>query len=193
MSKLKPGEFSKRVCELALQIPKGKVTTYGLLAVAAGGHPILAQMITNILGKSKEALKIPFHRIVYSSGKIWTNPKYDKVRRELYKKEGIKIDKKNRIVDFEKHIYDFGDIKEKKYFVYMLKCNDKTLYTGITTNLERRLKEHNDSKLGAKYTKLRRPVELIYSKEYANRSLATIEEARIKKLPRKEKLDFIGI
>lgn len=190
MSKLKPGEFSKRVCELAMQIPKGKVTTYGLLAVAAGGHPILAQMITNILGKSKEIDKIPFHRIVYGNGKIWTNPKYDKIRQKLYKEEGIKIDNKNRIVDFEKHIFIF---EEKKYFVYILKCNDNTLYTGITTNLERRLKEHNDSKLGAKYTKLRRPVELIYSKEFANRSLATIEEARIKKLSRQEKLDFVGI
>ncbi|KKQ63804.1 MAG: hypothetical protein US85_C0014G0036, partial [Candidatus Shapirobacteria bacterium GW2011_GWF1_38_23] len=47
-----PGKFSKKVIELALEIPEGRVTTYGLLAVAAGGHPILAQMITSILWRS---------------------------------------------------------------------------------------------------------------------------------------------
>jgi len=78
------------------------------------------------------------------------------------------------------------------YFVYILQCNDGTLYTGITTDLERRIKEHNDSKLGAKYTKARRPVELIYSKNFTDRSAALIEEARIKKLTRSEKLDFLG-
>ncbi len=76
------------------------------------------------------------------------------------------------------------------YFVYILQCNDNTLYTGITTDLERRVKEHNHSKIGAKYTKARRPVKLIYSKEFANRSEALVEEARIKKLSRSEKLDL---
>lgn len=78
------------------------------------------------------------------------------------------------------------------YFVYILKCNDGTLYTGITSDLKRRINEHNDSKLGAKYTKARRPVELVYSKEFTDRSTAMIEEARIKKLTRSEKLNFIG-
>jgi putative endonuclease len=77
------------------------------------------------------------------------------------------------------------------YFVYILKCSDQTFYTGITTNLDRRIKEHNSSKLGAKYTKIRRPVKLIYSKEFQNRSEATIEEFRIKKLSRQEKLILI--
>jgi methylated-DNA-protein-cysteine methyltransferase-like protein len=107
MSKLKPGEFSKRVVELALQIPEGQVTTYGLLAVAAGGHPILAQMVTSILWKSPERNKVPWHRIVYSSGKIWTDLKVDKIRKKLYKAEGIKLDKNNRIIDFEKLVYTF--------------------------------------------------------------------------------------
>jgi putative endonuclease len=78
------------------------------------------------------------------------------------------------------------------YFVYILKCNDGTLYTGITSDLTRRVEEHNSSKLGAKYTKARRPVKLIYSKEFADRSAALIEEARIKKLSRSEKLNFLG-
>ena len=48
----KPGEFSRKVVELALSIPEGRVTTYGLLAVSAGGHPMMARVITHILGKS---------------------------------------------------------------------------------------------------------------------------------------------
>ena len=74
------------------------------------------------------------------------------------------------------------------YFVYILECADKTFYTGITTNLDRRIKEHNTSKLGAKYTKVRRPVKLVYSKEFINRSEASIEESKIKKLSRDEKI-----
>lgn len=77
------------------------------------------------------------------------------------------------------------------YFVYILECSDHTFYTGITTNLDRRIKEHNISKVGAKYTKARRPVKLIYSQEFNNRSEASIEEARIKKLSRIEKLNLI--
>lgn len=77
------------------------------------------------------------------------------------------------------------------YFVYILECADHTFYTGITTNLDRRIEEHNTSKVGAKYTKVRRPVKLIYSQEFNNRSEASIEEARIKKLSRVEKLNFI--
>ena len=102
-----PGVFSKRVIELALTIPAGRVTTYGLLAVAAGGHPILAQMITSILWKSSEREKVPWHRIVYSNGKIWMDQRVDKIRKKLYKAEGIKLDKNNKIIDFEKIIYTF--------------------------------------------------------------------------------------
>jgi methylated-DNA-protein-cysteine methyltransferase related protein len=105
--KQKPGEFSKKVVKLALSIPTGRVTTYGLICAAAGGHPMLSRMITHILGKSDQVDQIPFHRIVYSSGKIWSDPKYDKWRAKLYKKEGIKVDKNNKIVDFEKIIYSF--------------------------------------------------------------------------------------
>lgn len=78
------------------------------------------------------------------------------------------------------------------YYLYIVKCADSTFYTGITTDLKRRVGEHNDSKLGAKYTKARRPVKLVYSKKFKNKSLATKEEMRIKKLTRKEKLDLIN-
>lgn len=81
---------------------------------------------------------------------------------------------------------------ENFYYVYILKCADKTLYTGITTDLKRRIDEHGKSKLGAKYTSLRRPVKLIFSQKFGDRSLASKEEARIKKLKRSAKLNFIG-
>ena len=104
---MKPGEFTQNVWRLAKLIPPGRVTTYGALAVAAGGHPMMAQMITHILGKCPDVDQIPFHRIVYSDGRIWTNPEYDQIRRQLYEKEGIKLDKHNRIVDFDNLVYLF--------------------------------------------------------------------------------------
>jgi putative endonuclease len=78
------------------------------------------------------------------------------------------------------------------YYLYILECADKTLYTGITTNLARRLAEHEKSRLGAKYTCARRPVKLVYSKKSRNRSLASKEEARIKKMNRSEKLKLFN-
>lgn len=65
------------------------------------------------------------------------------------------------------------------------------MYTGIATDLARRLEEHNNSSLGAKYTRGRRPVKLVYSKKFRNRSLASKAEAKIKKLSREEKLALI--
>lgn len=79
------------------------------------------------------------------------------------------------------------------YHLYILKCADGTLYTGITTDLDRRLVEHNNNKLGAKYTSARRPVELLASWKFKNRSLASKEEARIKKLSRTEKLELMKV
>lgn len=79
------------------------------------------------------------------------------------------------------------------YYLYIIECSDASLYTGITTDLERRVAEHNSSKLGAKYTRARRPVELVYSKRFKNRANASRAEARIKSLSRKEKLALIGI
>ncbi|OQX77026.1 MAG: endonuclease [Epsilonproteobacteria bacterium 4484_65] len=79
------------------------------------------------------------------------------------------------------------------YFVYILKCADETLYTGITTELERRIEEHNSSDKGAKYTLVRRPVRLVYSEEYPDRSTASKREYVIKKkMSRAEKLKLIG-
>ncbi|OGJ03533.1 endonuclease [Candidatus Nomurabacteria bacterium RIFCSPLOWO2_12_FULL_41_10] len=78
------------------------------------------------------------------------------------------------------------------YHLYILKCADKTLYTGITTDLKRRIIEHNSGKLGARYTRSRRPVKLVYSRRFRNRSAASREEARIKSLKRVHKLELIN-
>jgi putative endonuclease len=77
------------------------------------------------------------------------------------------------------------------YRLYILKCKDGTLYTGITTDIERRISEHNVSPAGAKYTRGRGPVKLVFSRNFRNRSNASKEEARIKKLSRTEKLALI--
>ncbi|MFZ2621272.1 MAG: GIY-YIG nuclease family protein [Minisyncoccia bacterium] len=74
------------------------------------------------------------------------------------------------------------------YYIYILLCADKTLYTGITVDLKRRIREHNSTKLGAKYTRARRPVKIVFSKKFRNRRVASKEEYRIKKLSRVEKM-----
>lgn len=76
------------------------------------------------------------------------------------------------------------------YYLYILECADKTLYTGITTDLKRRLIEHNNTKMGAKYTYSRRPVKIVFSKKFKDRSSASKEEARIKKLDKLEKMEL---
>lgn len=83
--------------------------------------------------------------------------------------------------------------EESDWFVYILECNDKTLYTGITNNLEKRLGKHNSESEGAKYTRPRRPVKFVYHEEQPNRSEATKREMAIKKLSRLDKLNLIKI
>ncbi len=74
-------------------------------------------------------------------------------------------------------------------YVYMVKCADGTLYTGWTTDIEKRIQAHNE-KRGAKYTKSRTPVELFYTEECESKSRALKREAAIKKLTRKQKLEL---
>ena len=76
---------------------------------------------------------------------------------------------------------------EKTWYVYMVSCSDSTLYTGITTDLTRRLDQHNSSKGGAKYTRCRQPVSLVYSEKAASRSGASKRERELKKLSSKQK------
>lgn len=80
-------------------------------------------------------------------------------------------------------------LKEQKYYTYILKCADDTLYTGWTTDLESRLKAHN-SGLGAKYTRSRTPVTLLVSWHFESKSEAMRREYEIKQLPRQAKLQL---
>lgn len=77
------------------------------------------------------------------------------------------------------------------YSVYILKCSDDSLYTGCTNNLEKRLNEHNFGKAGAKYTRARRPVELVYHRNFRTLKAGRRKEAEIKQLTRAEKLQLI--
>lgn len=76
-------------------------------------------------------------------------------------------------------------------YVYILSCADGTFYTGWTTHLEERVKTHNRGK-GARYTRSRRPVKLLYWEEYSDRGEAMRREAAIKKMSRKQKEELIG-
>lgn len=79
----------------------------------------------------------------------------------------------------------------KEWVVYIVSCSDGSLYTGISKNVKKRIKEHNTSNRGAKYTKSRRPVKLVYLSHPMNKSNALKEEHKIKKLSRKQKLKLL--
>ncbi len=76
------------------------------------------------------------------------------------------------------------------YFVYMLRCADETIYTGITKDIEKRIARHNAGK-ASKYTRARLPVEIIYWEKSEDRSAASKREAQIKKMPRKDKMKLV--
>jgi len=74
------------------------------------------------------------------------------------------------------------------YYFYILRCSDNSLYCGQTNNLEKRIKDHNSSKYkSAKYTRIRRPVKLVYSEKFSTLHLAMKREWQIKKLPKAKK------
>lgn len=79
----------------------------------------------------------------------------------------------------------------KTYYVYLVRCRDDTLYCGYTTDLDKRLQTHNRG-VGAKYTKSRLPVTLVYYEEFATKSEALKRECAIKRLSRQEKLKLIS-
>ena len=81
-------------------------------------------------------------------------------------------------------------MKQESWFVYILECADGSLYTGITKDLEARLRTHNAGK-ASRYTRARLPVRLVYAESQADRSAASIREAALKALPREEKLRLI--
>lgn len=76
--------------------------------------------------------------------------------------------------------------------VYMVRCADDTLYTGVTTDIERRLREHNGSARGARYTRSRRPVSLVWQEPSASRATACRREYEVRHLDRWKKLSLIN-
>ena len=87
---------------------------------------------------------------------------------------------------------ELAKTKEKGGYVYILKCADNTFYTGITTNIKRRIHEHGTNK-GAKYTKGRAPFSLVYQNKCKDRAEASQKEYAIKKLTLIDKINFISI
>lgn len=85
------------------------------------------------------------------------------------------------------------DTKINSYVLYILQCSDQTYYTGITNDLERRLDEHNTSSKGAKYTRSRRPLILVYREICPDKSAALKREIEIKKMDRTQKMKLIGL
>lgn len=83
-------------------------------------------------------------------------------------------------------------VMNKTWVLYILQCADSTLYTGITTDLDRRLNEHNSSPRGARYTRGRRPVSVLASWDLPSRSAAAQAEARFKRLDRAHKLAVLA-
>jgi len=79
-----------------------------------------------------------------------------------------------------------------KFYVYMVKCMDNSFYVGCTNNLKKRIKQHNESKWGAHYTKIRRPVVLKYSEEFKTLREARRREAEIKGWRREKKIALVS-
>lgn len=79
-----------------------------------------------------------------------------------------------------------------RWKLYVVRCSDDTFYTGVTLDTDRRLREHNETNRGAKYTRTRRPVVLVYSEEYDDRSSAQKAERRFKALTRKQKETIVN-
>lgn len=101
------GLFSQRIWELATSIPEGRVTTYGILAKTAGGGGQAARSVSGILSKAPNQGAIPWHRIVYSGGKVWMTDECAQERLELYELEGIIVNQKGVITNFEEVVYYF--------------------------------------------------------------------------------------
>lgn len=87
----------------------------------------------------------------------------------------------------------YGQERMDVYCVYMVRCRDGTLYTGFTVDLDKRIRQHNESPRGAKYTRSRRPVELAYAEVQATKVAAMARERAIKRLSKEEKERLIAL
>jgi len=183
-----PTALQKSVWDALKKIPKGKVTSYSAIAQFLK-NPRAVRAIGSAVGKNPNPPIAPCHRVVCLDGRVgaYSGKGGVSAKIALLESEGVLV-RNGKICDFEQVYFDF--FLQKSWFVYLLKCADNSLYTGICTDLDRRIAEHNSSPLGAKYTRARRPVQLVFSEKCENRSAATRRELEIKKMPRakKEKL-----
>lgn len=85
-----------------------------------------------------------------------------------------------------------SDSREKNWFVYIVEAADGKLYTGISTDVERRFSEHTDGKKGARFFHTTRPLRIVWQEQHPDRSTATKREIAIKKMTRQQKLALIG-
>jgi len=84
-------------------------------------------------------------------------------------------------------------VTDGAYSIYLVRCNDGSLYTGIATDVERRLKEHAESRKGAKFLRGKTPLTLVFRRELGDRSIATKVEMHVKRLPKGEKSNSVTL
>ena len=174
------------VYKFLLTIPKGKVVTYKQIAEYLG-NPKLARAVGNILHKNPDENKYPCYKVVNSNGKLSKNFAFGGIEVQKEKLEAENIEVFNNLVDLKKYQYN-----SKIYYTYILRCKDNSLYTGITTDLERRLKEHKEKgDKTAKYTLTHEAEKFEIAWKSANRILASKLEFNIKKLNKKQKEELI--
>lgn len=102
--------FAEKVIKASLEIPYGKVTTYGRISRASGGTaPRQAQSVTSILAKAHESgiKNIPFHRIVFADGRAWLSESDKEGRIKKLQSEGVELDTKGRVINFIDHLHEF--------------------------------------------------------------------------------------
>lgn len=178
--------MEENVYNYLLTIPKGKVVTYKQIAEYLG-NPKLARVVGNILHKNPNENKYPCYKVVNSKGRLSKNFAFGGIEAQKQKLEAENIKVLNNSVDLNKYQYN-----SKTYYTYILRCKDNSLYTGITTDLKRRLKEHKEKgDKTAKYTLRHEAEKFEISWESGNRILASKLEFNIKKLNKKQKEELV--
>jgi len=178
--------MKEQVYNFITKIPKGKVVTYSQIAEYLGNKH-LARVVGNILHKNPDENKYPCYKVVNSKGRLSENFAFGGIEVQKEKLESENIEIFNNCVDLKKYQY-----KSKTYYTYILRCKDSSLYTGITTDLKRRLKEHKEKgEKTAKYTLTHNAISMEIAWESENRVLASKLEYYIKTLNKKKKEELI--
>jgi methylated-DNA-protein-cysteine methyltransferase-like protein len=193
---------------VARRVPRGRVTTYGLVALAAG-RPRSARHVGFALAALRGTVHdVPWHRVLGARGRGFAAISIrDAVgaaaQRELLEREGIAFDARGRV-----DLGRFGAAARRRpasrpeksggkgatsggWRVYLLRCGDGSLYAGVTNDLPRRLAQHAAG-TGARYTRSHLPVTLVYDEPARSRGEALRREAAIRRLTREQKQALVG-